>query len=152
MGLHTHGIKLEGAVLAPSSDVTGLVAKITSLNTSGLSRDAIDISTTEGVQVEMVEQPWREFTPGMIDPGEISGTIRFDKTMLDQFIDSIEHDPETWTITFPDKGELANDSVFECVGFLTSACAITGEYESDLTADFTLKLTGEATFTPAHNP
>ena len=130
MGLHTHGITLSGGT-------SGTIGKITSLSTSGISRDSIDTSSCDS------SDKWRTFVSGMIDAGEISGTIRFDKAEINRVVGAMTAVTETWTITLPDTSTLA------CSGFMTSGFAMTGEFENDITSDFTLKLTGNPTFTPA---
>lgn len=130
MGIHAFGTTL-------SSASTGSIGTITSISVSGPTRDAVEVSNFSSAD------SFREYIPGMIDPGQITGTIRFDKTTVNSFINGIEAAPEIWTITFSD------GSTFECSGFLTTSPVGGGDFESDLTGDFTIKLTGAPTFTPA---
>lgn len=130
MGLHTHGTILSGATM-------GTIGKITNIAVSGINRDAIDVSDCD------TEDKYRDYEPGMIDPGEISGTIRFDKTMFDTLGDGIESYAEEWTITYPDNPTMGSRSKMVANGFLTVSNAIAGEFQGDITADFTIKLSGK---------
>lgn len=128
MSVHTHGTTLSGGT-------TSAVGKITSISVAGMTRDSIDVSNCDSTN------KYREFIPGMIDAGEISLTVSYDKTLLDTLIDTtIGGDAETWTITFP------GGSTFVCSGFLTNF-SVTGEYAGSITADLTIKLTGNPTWT-----
>lgn len=130
MGIHAHSTTLSGAT-------TGAIGTIQSINVSGPSRDSIDVSHFGSTDA------YREFIPGMIDAGQISGTIKYDKSVVNTLVSGIESDAEIWTITFPD------GSTFACSGFITAAPVGSGDTGSDLTGDFTIKLTGKPTFTAA---
>lgn len=133
MGQHTHGTTIGYGTTTP----TVTIGRLMSFNTSGMTRDSIDTSSCDSVE------KFRTFIPGMIDAGEISGTIRFAKAELAEVQTALTDTKKNWTLTFPD------GSTFACQGFMTAGLNVTGEYQGDMTSDFTVKLCKKPTITPA---
>lgn len=118
---------------------SGFYAKITDASWAGLSRNAIDSShmaTTNG---------WRTFLPGDLkDPGELSVSLLFDKNAATKT--NINGAAETVTVTWPTPAGGSTGGTWACSGFMTSF-EMTAPMDDMLTADSTLKFTGEPTFT-----
>jgi hypothetical protein len=119
---------------------TGLTLDLTSIEVSGVAREAVDI-THLGTTVA------KAFIPGdLYDPGEISFEGLLDPQDGDTF--PITGASETMRVTFPTPSGLTTPAKFECTGFVT-------EYEfgvpmeEEMTFSMTIKLTGAITWTDA---
>lgn len=127
-GLHGHGTMLAGAS-------AGTIGDITNIDIGDISVDDIDVSSMDSTDKA------REFIPGMMDCGEISFTIKFDKAEIATLF-SNKGISDTWTITFSD------GSTFVAAGYLKK---ISGgvPFDADVTFDAALKISGNVAWTPA---
>ena len=83
---------------------------------------------------------WKEFLAGLKDAGSITLSLQFEKALWAKLITNLGV-TYTWTIT------LSDGSTVVCSGFLTQAPGASGELESGVDADVTIKLSGPVTFT-----
>lgn len=115
------------------SFATGFLAEILEVNGPSASRVSIQVS-------HMGTTTAHAFTPGdLIDWGELSISIQFDPA-TDPPMGSAA---ETVTITFPDSGA----STWAFNGFMTGF-NVKGPLEDKMTADCTIKISGDVTVTP----
>ena len=96
-----HGAKLVGSV-------TGTIGKLTNIDWSGAVAD--DIQTTDFDSGDK----YHEFEAGLKDAGEITGDLRYDKTLFNTVLDAVGGSTETWTLTLSDNSELV------CKGYIRS--------------------------------
>lgn len=132
MADHGHGTTLTGGT-------TGAIGEILSISVSGQKRDSIDVSSMDSTS------KCREFIPGMIDAGEITFSVNFDKSasgVADRLQTAfLAGTDESWTIAFS-----GSAATFACNGFITDLSYNT-EFEGKSTQDITIKLTGVPVFT-----
>ena len=95
----TDGISGFGCTLIGAT--TGTIAQIVSLDGPSIEVDDIEISSIASTG------GWKEFVPGLIDPGEISGTLIFLEATAEAIIDNMGLTAETWTMTFSDSTNFA---------------------------------------------
>jgi len=123
--------------------VFGTVAvalEITSIETSGVSREAIDVTT-------LATTGGRTFIPGdLYDPGEIALEGFLDPNLGDALITKIGAVKETCTITFPIPAGGASGATFVASGFLTEFDTST-PLEEEMTFSATIKLSDDITWT-----
>ncbi len=119
---------------------TPVALDITSIETSGASRESIDVTT-------LATAGGRTFIPGdLYDPGEISLEGHLDPNLGDALITKIGAIKETVTITFPIPAGGAAGATFACSGFLTEFDSSVG-IEEEMTFSATIKLSDEITWT-----
>lgn len=118
---------------------SGFFAKITEASWSGYSRNAIDSShmtSTNG---------YRTFIPGDLkDVGELSVSLLFDKNAATKT--NLAGAAETITVTFPTPSGGSTGGTWACSGFMTNF-DMTLPMDDMMTADATIKFTGEPTLT-----
>ena len=104
-----------------------------------LGRNSIDSTTRDDTN------KWRTFIKGWKDAGELTFGVALDPALashstaagfLGDFLD--DSTIPNWQITFPDS------TTWECLGFLTGS-EPTGPLDDLLTADVSIKLSGEPT-------
>jgi predicted secreted protein len=131
--VHGHSTTLAGST-------AGTIGEITKLDVSGRKREMIDTSSCDS------SLAFRTFIAGMADEGELSVDVVYDGTAagVGQKLDSAFESKvvQTWTITWPDT------STFVCPGHITNLGTAT-TYEKEITQSLTIKLTGNATYTPS---
>lgn len=96
-----HGAKLVGSK-------SGAIGKLTNIDWSGAVADDVestDFDSPEG---------WKEFEAGLKDAGEITGDLRYDKTLMNTVLEAVGSDKETWTLTLKDLNALI------CWGYVRS--------------------------------
>jgi predicted secreted protein len=133
MAVHGHSTTLTGST-------SGLIGEITKFDVSGRKRDSIDVSSCDSANA------FREFIPGMADNGELGIDLVYDGSSggSAQVLDTAYESKvaQTWTITWPD------GSTFAASGFITNL-GTPGSYDKEVTQTITIKITGQATYTPA---
>jgi len=135
-GTHGHGTTLTGGT-------TGVVANVISISGPNQSRDSIDISTMDSTS------KFREFMPGMLDPGEITFDVNYEGTAsgeANSLNTALTAAAETWTIVFA--GTAATYGQWSCSGFIT-ALNFSDPFDDKITQSVTIKFTGSPTFTDA---
>ena len=123
----TDGITGFGCTL--TGGTTGAIGQVVSLDGPSMEAEAVDISSTGSAS------NYREFVPGMIDPGEISGTVIFKESEAETLIDNMGLTAETWTLAFSD------GSNFACSGFLTGQ-GTSLSFDGRIEQSFKIKLSG----------
>lgn len=127
-----HGATLSGAT-------TGTIGKITNLDWSGLVLD--DVEKTDFDSEDM----YREYEPGLKEPGEITGDLKYDKTLMNTILNAINGDAagavsdELWTLT------LATGAAIVARGYLKSLGAAL-PIGDQVTMPIAIKLTGKVSF------
>ena len=129
MATKGHGTTLSGAS-------TGEIAQITNLGGMNLEADDIDTSTMASTNA------FKEHMAGMIEAGEITMQLFYEKANSNTIIGAVGGTAETWTVTFPDS------STFACSGYIKSH-GLEAPHDGAITAPAAIKLTGEPTFSPA---
>lgn len=127
-GLHGHGTTLSIGGTA--------VGQIVSIAGPNQSRDSIDISNMGSTG------KWREFIPGMIDPGEATAEVIYDGTTVASLLAAqLTATANTILVTFPDAG------TWQCAGFIT-ALGHEIPFDDSIKQSVGFKFTGQATATP----
>lgn len=104
-----HGVTLSGAT-------TGTIGKITNIDWSGLVADDVEKTDFDS------EDKYREYEPGLKEPGEITADLKYDKTLLDTIMDAIHGDAagaasdELWTLTFATGAQLCFRGYLKSIG------------------------------------
>jgi predicted secreted protein len=133
MPTHGHSTTLTGST-------SGAIGEITKLDVSGRKREMIDVSSCGSTNA------FRTFIAGMADEGELAVDVVYAGTAAGtaQKLDTAYASKvvQTWTIVWPDT------STFACSGHITSL-GTAMSYEKEITQSMTIKLTGQATYTPA---
>jgi predicted secreted protein len=131
-GIHGHG-----ATLGCGGTTVG---NIISIGGPNQTRDPIDISTMDSTS------KFREFIPGMIDPGEITFECNYDGTAAgtaNTLNTWKTNTANTWTVTFNNNG---TTSSWACSGFMT-ALGHAIPFDDKVTQSVTVKCTGVPTYT-----
>lgn len=127
-----HGTTLSGST-------TGAIGEITNLDWSGLAAD--DVEKTDFDSEDM----YREYEPGLKEPGEITGELLYDKTLLNTIMDAIHGDAagaasdELWTLT-PETG-----NAVVCRGYLKQI-GLAIPLGDQIMMPIAIKLTGKVSF------
>jgi len=129
MGTLGYGTTLSGAT-------TGAIGEIVDVGLPDQTVDDVDVSTSDSPDKFM------EFIPGMINAGQISLQLVYEKANYNTVQGALGADPEIWTITFPD------GSTFACSGYI-KANGGSSPIKDKIGQSVTLKLSGKPTFTPA---
>lgn len=124
-----HGTTLAGAT-------AGAIGKLTNIGGPNESVDDIDVTDMASTDAR------REFMAGLIDSGEVSADLIYDKTLYDTVQGALGGTNEAWTITLPDT------STIVCNGYL-KANGLAIPMEDKITQAITIKLSGGITVTPA---
>lgn len=125
-----HGTTLVGAT-------TGDVGHISNLSGSDATRGSVDVSDFDSTNKNM------EFIPALLDSGEITFDVVYEKAVYDLMEDARSAVPEVWTITIPDT------STFASSGFVTAVGKPSAATDGAFTFSASIKLSGAITFTPA---
>jgi len=89
-----------GTGVAIAFATSSFAAQLTNLDTSGMSRDAIDVSHMGTTLPSALEMGNREFIESdLIDPGELSGTFHFDVGVRPPVNEVLEQITITWPKT-----------------------------------------------------
>ena len=137
---HAHGSLLKmGDGGSPESFTT--VAEITSLSGPALTQETIDVTSHDS------SNGWREFIGGLKDAGEVSATLNYLPTNATQ-------NDSAGLIYVLGQGTLKNwqmvfaDASSRVVAFaaLVTAVSITSAIDAQATAEVTLKISGELTW------
>jgi len=125
-----------GTTLAGST--TGTIGNVQTITIGGRTRDMIDISTMDTVDL------FREYKAGMADEGEFTAEVNFDDTtgVIATAVNSAfqNRTSETWTVTFP------GGKTFQATG-VVSAFDINDPFADKITMSITIKLSGKGTWT-----
>ena len=124
--------RMKDATLTGTSH--GLVAYWKRLGWDGPTCGTIDVTDVSSTG------DWKEYLAGLKDAGSVSLTLQFNKVLWASLHGALGTS-DTWTLL------LADGSTLVCAGFLTSAPGASGELESGVDADVTIKLSGPVTFT-----
>jgi len=145
---HGHGAGLfYGTTTQPTSATR--IANVSNADHSGISRDALDVSTMDSTSKH------REFIPGMIDAGELSATLNYDGSAAGEANSLLgasgiyTASAYTWWLTMGDGGTntaVTSNSYLQCSGFITSLGHAV-PYDDKVTQSITVKLTGVPTYT-----
>jgi len=92
--------------------------------------DVTDVSSTGD---------WKEYLAGLKDGGTVSLSLQFNKTLWTS-LHAAFGGTDTWTLA------LADGSTLACSGVMTQAPGASGELESGVDSDVTIKLSGPVTF------
>jgi len=135
------------ADIAHSTAITfssGFIAELTDINWSGISREAIETSHMGLAAAGSGKFGNRTFLPGeLIDPGTLECEIAFDPDTLPPIAGAAE----TVTITWPLPSGQTTAGTFACSGFMTDFSLSAQLEGSRMTANVTIKLSGECTVT-----
>ena len=74
-----HGVTLSGAT-------TGTIGKLINIDWSGLVLDDVDKTDFDSVD------QYKEYEPGLKEPGELTATLKYDKTLADTILNAINGD------------------------------------------------------------
>lgn len=127
-----HGITLSGATV-------GTIGKITNLDWSGLVAEDVEKTDFDS------EDKYKEYEPGLKEPGEITGDLKYDKTLANTVLNAIHGDAagaasdELWTLT------LATGAQIWCRGYLKSL-AMAMPIGNQVMMPIAIKLTGKVSF------
>lgn len=116
---------------------TGDIGHISNIGGSDATRGSVDVSDFDSTNKNS------EFIPSMLDPGELTCDVVWEKAVYDTCEDARATAAEVWTITFPDT------STFACSGFVTAVGKPTAATGDAFTFSLTIKLSGAITFAPA---
>lgn len=122
---YTTTLKLGAATLATVVSIDGPKLEVDSIDTTHLSSTAA----------------YRTFIAGMIDPGEVSCEIQYDKTQQATLLSNLAaRAASTWTITSPDS------STWVFSGFIKN---LENNYTIDdvMMSNITLQISGQSVFT-----
>lgn len=128
-GISGYGTTLEGFS-------TGTIVKIREIGVDGMEVDDIEVSDMKSTN------RWKEFIAGMMDAGEISLDLLYEKANHDAVQSALGGSNELWTIEFPD------GSTFACNGYLKGV-GIAAPHDDGITQEATLKLSGAPEFVPS---
>jgi predicted secreted protein len=120
-------------------EVFATIGEATNISGPELDRDVIDVTSHDSPNRFM------EYVGGLIDPGEVTFTVNWDPDIHVVLVDDFQDPtPRNYKIVLPTPpgGEWAFSA------FITG---MSHEYPHDdkMSADFTFKISGEPTFTPA---
>jgi len=124
-----HGTTLAGATV-------GEIGKLTNISGPNESVDDIDITDMSTTNAR------REFMAGLIDSGEVSADLIYDKTLYNTVQGALGNAAEVWTITLSDGTTIAASGYLKANGLAVPM-------EDKITQAITIKLSGEITVTPA---
>ncbi len=113
---------------------TGLIGNIRSITLPNMERVYFDTSSMSSTN------DYRTFLGGMIDAGEATFELVFDKADVATLHAAIEAVLETWTIVF------SNASTWACSGGVKSSGAGSANIDDVVTWNLTLKFSGKPTF------
>jgi hypothetical protein len=117
---------------------SGFCAEVLDVGWDGMSREAIDtthMTTTNG---------WMTFLPSDLkDAGELSVSLQFAPNTAPPITGAAE----TVTVTFPLPAGGSTRATWACSGFMTGM-GVAVPNGDKMTADATIKFSGEPTFTP----
>lgn len=114
---------------------TGLIGNIRSITLPNMERVYFDTSSMSSTN------DYRTFLGGMIDAGEATFELVFDKADVATLHTAIEAANQTWTITF------SNGSTWVCPGGVKSSGGGSANIDDVVTWNLTIKFSGEPTFT-----
>lgn len=120
------------------------VSQIRDLEGPGAEADDIDISNTQSTNRR------REFIAGMVDEGEITFDMVFTKAQYNTLKGYVG--PETndsFEIEFSDRTATNGTGSILALGGYVKALGPSMPFEDKVTADCTVKVSGETTFTPS---
>ena len=130
----TEAMKAFGSKFKRNGDET---AYVTNIEGPAGEREEIDVTAHDS------EDGFREFVPGLADGGEVTLELRFvPNKHEDLYNDYVDGETQDYTIEYPD------GSKFEFDGFVTSF-EPSAEFEAELTASVSIKVTGKPTLTLA---
>lgn len=119
------------------------VASLTSINGVEVTVDTIDVSNHESANA------YKEYLPGLIDPGQITLEGQFEYTdtagQHAMITDLNARSSKTWTITFP----TATGATWTGTGFLTALKIGDATIDGAITFTCTIQITGKPTFAVA---
>lgn len=119
-----------------SGATQGAIGNIRSITLPNIERASFDTSSMSSTD------DFRTFLPGMVDAGEATFEVTFDKTDTTTLHTAIEAAAEVWTIT------LSDTSTWACSGFVTAIMGGTANIDDTVTGSVTIKFTGKPTYTP----
>lgn len=128
-----------------AGDGTGFSGVITSLQISGIAREAVETTHLGTAQAGAGKFGSKTFIPAKnTDPGEIALEGHFDPDVRPP----VENDPEDWTVTWPLPSGMSTPATWVGEGFFT---AYEGGAPLDdlMTFSGTIKLSGNQTLTAA---
>lgn len=120
-----------------SGGTQGAIGNIRSITLPNMERIFFDTSSMSSVD------DYRTFLGGMIDAGEATFELVFDKADVDTLHDAIEAVNEVWTIT------LSDTTTWACSGGVKSLGGGTSNIDDTVTWPVTIKFSGKPTYTPA---
>ena len=124
-----HGTTLAGAT-------AGAIGQLTNIGGPNEQVDDVDVTTMASTNAR------REFIPGLINSGEVSADLIYDKTLYNTVQDALGGTPEVWTIT------LSDGTTITFSGYL-KANGLAAPMEDKITQAIAIKASGELTVTPA---
>jgi hypothetical protein len=124
--------RMKDATLTGASH--GLVAYWKRLGWDGPSCGTIDVTDVSSAG------DWKEYLAGLKDGGSVSLSLQFNKVLWASLHAALGG-TDTWTLA------LADGSTLVASGILTQAPGASGELESGVDSDVTIKLSGPVTFT-----
>lgn len=139
------GTSIAFGTLGTNATFTAFVRDITG---PSFDRPAIDLSsngspTVAGIGDTSYNQLYREFDPGVCDPGEVSVDIVYNPNHQAPVNEPKEVITITYPLPFP--GQTNNSASFASDGFCTGFENAT-PWEGEMTARMTLKLSGAPTY------
>ena len=129
-----------GYAISLVGGTTGDVGKIQNIAGAGVSVSVVAFSNFDSTS------EFKDKIAGMLDAGDISLTMIFEKTIADKAAYNDLHAAvlaktvETWTITFPDSSNLAASGFIKKLGLPTAST------ENAITYDMDIELTGVPVF------
>jgi hypothetical protein len=102
----------------------------------GPNAGTIDVTDASSVN------DWKEFLAGLKDAGTVTLSLQFEKALWAKLMTALGT-MDVWTLTIGD------GSTVVCSGFLTQGPGASGELESGVDSDVTIKLSGEPVFVAA---